>query len=120
MAQGVIEAIDSQGAVLLSMSEICRCCGVHAELIIEMVEYGVVEPARIDDNRRWLFAGETLARLNRAQRLRRDLQLDLPGLALSLDLLDEIDALRRQVASLQHQLQQSRLGGAEAGGDVEP
>lgn len=115
-----VEAIDAQGGMLLSMSEICRCCGVHAELVIEMVEYGVVEPAQVDDGRRWLFAGEALARLNRAQRLRRDLHLDLPGLALSLDLLDEIDALRQQVASLQHQLQQSRLGGAEARADLEP
>jgi chaperone modulatory protein CbpM len=116
----ILEAVDAQGGTLLSMSEICRCCGVHAEVIIEMVEYGVVEPARVDADRRWLFADQTLARLNRAQRLRRDLQLDLPGLALSLDLLDEIDALRQQVASLQHQLQQSRRGGAEARADLEP
>jgi chaperone modulatory protein CbpM len=120
MAQLVIESIEAQGGVLFSMSEICQRCGLHAELIIEMVEYGVVEPARVEAGQHWLFAGETLARLNRAQRLRRDLQLDLPGLALSLDLLDEIDALRQQVASLQHQLQQSRRGGAEARGDLEP
>src|SRR5690349_21809582 len=94
------------GAVLYSLSEVCSRCGVHAELIVEMVEYGVVEPADTDANKRWLFASETLTRLNRARRLRQDLQLNLPGLALSLDLLDQIDGLRRQVASLQHQLQQ--------------
>ena len=119
MAQVVIQAVDPQGNTLLSMRDICQRCGVHAELVIEMVEYGVVEPAAVDTRRRWLFAGDSLARLNRAQRLRRDLHLDLPGLALSLDLLDEIDALRQQVASLQHQLQQSRRGGAEARGDLE-
>jgi chaperone modulatory protein CbpM len=113
MAQTGIQAIDAQSNTLLSMSEICQRCGVHAEWIVEMVEYGVVEPAQVDAGRRWLFAGEMLARLHRAQRLRRDLQLDLPGLALSLDLLDEIDALRQQVESLQHQLQQSRRGGSD-------
>jgi chaperone modulatory protein CbpM len=52
--------------------------------------------------------------------MRRDLQLDLPGLALSLELLDEIETLRREVAALRHQLQQSRRGGADIAGDLEP
>jgi chaperone modulatory protein CbpM len=115
MSKLVINAADSQaGATLYSLSEVCIRCGVHAELIVEMVEYGVVQPADTDANKRWLFAGEALARLDRAQRLRQDLELNLPGLALSMDLLDEIDMLRRQVASLQHQLQQ--LHGRESEG----
>lgn len=116
MPKIVINAVDSQsGGALYSLSEVCARCGVHAEVIVEMVEYGVVEPADTDANKRWLFAGETLARLDRAQRLRQDLELNLPGLALSMDLLDEIDTLRRQVASLQHQLQQ--LHGREHAAD---
>lgn len=119
MAKRVVQAIEGQhGATLFTLSEICRCCGVHAELILEMVEYGVLEPV-LGADRRWLFAFDALPRLQRAQRLRRDLQIDLPGLALSLDLLDEIDTLRRQVESLQQQLQQSQRGGQEAHIDVE-
>jgi chaperone modulatory protein CbpM len=96
----------SSGSRLYSLSEVCLHCGIHAELIVEMVEYGVVEPADTDANKRWLFASEALTRLDRARRLRQDLELNLPGLALSMDLLDQIDTLRGQVASLQHQLRQ--------------
>jgi chaperone modulatory protein CbpM len=115
MPKLIIDASDSQTtSTLYSLSEVCTRCGVHAELIVEMVEYGVVKPADTDANKRWLFASEALARLDRAQRLRQDLELNLPGLALSMDLLDEIDTLRRQIASLQHQLQQ--LHGSESEG----
>lgn len=120
MAQRTIQAIDAQHGSLFTLSDICQHCGVHAEIIIEMVEHGVVEPAGVDAGKHWLFAGDALTRLIRAQRLRRDLQLDLAGLALSLDLLDEIEAMRRQIASLRHQLQQSQRGGQEAAVDFEP
>lgn len=118
MAQ-VVQTIEAQhGTALLTLSELCQRCGVHAELIVEMVEYGVVEPVRRESGQRWLFADDALLRLQRAQRLRRDLQLDLPGLALSLDLLDEIALLQRQVDSLRQQLHQVHRGGAEAAVDV--
>ncbi|HSB97254.1 MAG TPA: chaperone modulator CbpM [Spongiibacteraceae bacterium] len=114
MSDVIINAVDTQySSALFTLSEVCQRCGVHAEIIVEMVEYGVVKPADTDANKRWLFAGEALLRLNRAQRLRQDLELNLPGLALSMDLLDEIDALRQQVVSLQHQLQRTHGDGNE-------
>lgn len=116
MSRVVVQAGD--GGELFTLSELCRRCGVHAELIMEMVEYGVVEPARQDAGRRWLFGGDALNRLYRAQRLQRDLQLDLPGVALSLELLDEIAALRREVEWLRQQLQQAHRGGTEAAIDA--
>lgn len=91
---------------LYTLGEICQRCGVHAEIVIEMVEYGIVTPEASGDSHDWRFAAAALARLDRAQRLRRDLELNLPGLALSLDLLDEIAALRQQVGSLRQQVRQ--------------
>ena len=92
-------------SVLFTLSEICERCGTPAEIIIEMVEYGIVTPITEQPRSPWQFNVSALARLHRAQRLRRDLELDLPGLALSLELLDEIDGLKKQIASLQQQLQ---------------
>jgi chaperone modulatory protein CbpM len=100
----------AEGATLFTLGDVCQRCGVHAEIIIEMVEHGVVEPASTDTNKRWLFDGNELLRLRRAQRLRRDLQLNLPGVALSMDLLDEVERLQQQIASLQHQLQRVHSG----------
>lgn len=90
---------------LFSLSEVCERCGLHAEIITEMVEFGIVapiEPARP----RWQFNTAALLRLRRAQRLQRDLELNLPGLALSLELLDEVESLRGEIAALKQRLQQ--------------
>jgi chaperone modulatory protein CbpM len=87
-----------------SLSEICERCNMHAEWVTDMVEYGIVTP--LESNRqRWQFSTAALLRLRRARRLQRDLELNLPGLALGLELLDEIESLRREITSLQHRLQ---------------
>ena len=113
MTTPVIYIADPQGdAALFSLSEICERCGVHADIVVEMVEYGIVRPVAVQgDNDRWQFDTEALLRLSRAQRLRRDLELNPAGLALALELLDEIDALQGQVRMLQQQLQQLQRNG---------
>lgn len=89
---------------VFSLDEICERCGLHAERIIEMVEYGIVTPSKPAQH--WQFNATALLRLHRAQRLQRDLELNLPGLALSLDLLDEVESLRGEIAALKQRLQQ--------------
>lgn len=90
---------------VFSLSEICERCGLRAELVVEMVEYGIVAPLE-PSQPRWQFSAAMLQRLHRAQRLQRDLELNLPGLALSLELLDEVEALRSEIAGLKRRLQQ--------------
>jgi chaperone modulatory protein CbpM len=43
----------------------------------------------------WQFAGENLRRARLALRLQRDLEINLAGVALALELLEEIHQLRR-------------------------
>jgi chaperone modulatory protein CbpM len=43
----------------------------------------------------WRFSGTALRRARTALRLQRDLEINLPGVALALELLEEIDKLRR-------------------------
>ena len=45
----------------------------------------------------WKFTSLTIVRVAKARRLERDLDLNLPGLAVVLDLLDQIDDLRVQL-----------------------
>ena len=87
-------------ATLHTIDDLCFTCSVDANWIAELVEYGVIEPighARAD----WRFASVTIVRVAKAKRLERDLNLNPPGLAVVLDLLDEIDELRRQLARAQ-------------------
>lgn len=85
----------------LTLRDLCHDCQVNAEYVIELVEFGVVQPRQGRRPREWVFAGEDLVRVKKAERLRRDLDMDLPGVALSLDLLEELRQLRRRVEELE-------------------
>ncbi len=78
---------------VFTLHELCRACGVHAELVIEMVEEGVLEP-RGGTAAEWRFAGSAVTRAQKALNLARDLRVNWPGAALALDLLEELEQLR--------------------------
>ncbi len=80
--------------IRVSLRELCGMCGVSAELIMEMVSEGIVEPEG-SEPQRWRFTGVSIQRVQTAIRLQRDLKVNLAGAALALDLLEELAELRR-------------------------
>ena len=78
---------------IFTLYELCRVCGVHAELVIEMVEEGVLEPRGVAPEE-WRFSGSAVTRAQKALKLSRDLRVNWPGAALALDLLEEVEQLR--------------------------
>ena len=84
------------GAIRYRVQEICRICGIDRGLVVALVTSGVVAPpaATAGD---WIFSEVELLRLKRAWRLHRDLGVELDTLGLVLELLDEVERLRRQV-----------------------
>ncbi|MCG6940136.1 MAG: chaperone modulator CbpM [Thiohalocapsa sp.] len=95
------ELLDEQRA--LALNELLRVCGVSAEQVRAMVAEGMLHP-RGDAPERWIFRGVEVVRVRRAVRLQRDLELNLPGTALALDLIEEIQQLRCRVHRLEQQL----------------
>ncbi|HYW91612.1 MAG TPA: chaperone modulator CbpM [Gammaproteobacteria bacterium] len=89
----------------LAMAELCRLCEVHADLVIEMMTEGLLEPLPRSGAEAWLFPPWAAARVNTALRLQRDLGVNLAGAALALDLLDEVQALRRRLRALAARLE---------------
>ena len=83
----------------LSLDELCHACSRHREWVIELVEEGVLEPMD-RDHEQWLFSATSLQRARTTVRLERDLGVNLAGIALTLDLLDEIEALRARISLL--------------------
>lgn len=79
--------------VELTLVELCRACQMPAEQVFDLVEQGVIEPLG-DDPARWRFQGISVRRVHLVQRLERDLGVNVPGAALALDLLDELERLR--------------------------
>ena len=79
-----------------TLDELCDTCDVEAEWVTGLVDYGAIDPVG-RDKATWRFAGITVVRVQRAKRLERDLGLNMPGVALALDLLDQIDDLRSRL-----------------------
>jgi len=89
-----ISAVLLDDSVEISLSELCSLCGVTEELVVEIVGEGIVEPFG-DGRAQWRFSGVAITRVQRVVRLQRDFDVNLPGAALALDLLDELERLRR-------------------------
>jgi chaperone modulatory protein CbpM len=91
------ELVDT--ATLCTFGELCLACDVDANWIAELVGHGVIEPIG-QDKSDWRFTSLTIVRVAKAKRLERDLNLNPPGIAIVLDLLDEIDDLRGQLGEV--------------------
>ncbi len=84
-----------QPSAFCTLDEVCVACNVDADWIVELVQHGVIEPvgaAQPD----WRFTRVTITRVAKAKRLQRDLELNPPAVALVLDLLDQIQELKRR------------------------
>ena len=79
----------------ISLADLTRTCRVHAEWVMELVDEGVIEPRAPAPQ--WRFAATTIVRVEKARRLQNDLGVNLPGVALALQLLDRIDTLEARV-----------------------
>lgn len=96
----------SDDSVKWTLAEVCERTSLSREVIRELVDLGLVVP----DGRwgEWYFPDPALARLQRASRLRHELELDWAGVAVALDLMEEVQQLRREVDSLKKQLFNTR------------
>jgi chaperone modulatory protein CbpM len=83
----------------ISLTEVCRFCRVDHERIFEMIQEGLLAPAG-SAPQEWRFGAQEIKRIQITQRLQQDLGVNLPGAALALDLLDELERLRSLTKSL--------------------
>ena len=88
-----------------ALRELCELCSVRAELIVEMVEAGILTPVGSAPSA-WRFSVEATIRLQKAQRLRRDLDINLAGVAVALDLIEDLDKTRKRLKTLERRLAQ--------------
>ncbi|MNG02828.1 Chaperone modulatory protein CbpM [compost metagenome] len=71
--------------------------------VIEIVEHGILEPQG-KQPKDWRFTDYELALAKRAAKLRHDLELEWEGVALALDLLEEVQQLRAENRMLKQRL----------------
>lgn len=82
-------------SVQLTLQDLSRMCAVEESHIVEFVEEGVLTAVSLSPH--WHFSGGALRRARLALRLQRDLELNLAGVALALDLMEQLEQLRREL-----------------------
>lgn len=85
----------------LTLEQLCHACGVHTDWVISLVEESIIEPQG-EAVHVWRFSGDCLMRVRSALRLHRDLGVNLAGIALALDLMEELENLRTQLKIMGH------------------
>jgi chaperone modulatory protein CbpM len=80
----------------LSLVELCRACHAPEAHVIAWVYEGVLDPVGAAPQE-WRFTGASLRRAKLALWLSRDLEINPPGIAMVLDLLDDLAALQARL-----------------------
>jgi len=80
----------------LTTIELCRACNADETHIELWVSEGVLQPSGAS-REQWRFSGRALSRMRVAMRLSSDLDINSSGVALALDLLDEIESLEARL-----------------------
>ena len=105
MKQKILDGVLLNEQAELTLNDLCLACSSSAEWIIELVEQGALEPVGLKSisyqQTQWRFSGDSLQRARKAMRLQRDLGINLAGVALALELLDEIETLESRLKCLE-------------------
>jgi chaperone modulatory protein CbpM len=91
-----IEGSVVENEVYMTIVELSHASRTPQDLIMSWVSEGVLSPTG-SSPQDWRFSGESLRRAKTAAHLTHDLELNTPGVALALDLLDEIAQLRARI-----------------------
>jgi chaperone modulatory protein CbpM len=83
----------------LTLDELCAACDISPDFIEEILDYGVIEATDALEDMR--FNESDLRRIKTILRLQNDLEINVAGAALVLDLIEEIEDLRSRIDVLE-------------------
>lgn len=95
----------SEILISISFDELCQVEGVETDTIIEIVEYGIVEPIDGNDVAQWIFDTSSVHWIKKALRLHQDLEIDWIAVSLVIDLMKQKEALEKENETYRRQLQ---------------
>ena len=82
-----------------SLDVIAELSGVSPQMILQYTERGLISPVTDTDPQGFQFDEETLRTLRRIEHLRSTCEMNMDGLKLMLELMDEVEQLREDLRS---------------------
>ncbi len=90
------ETLVVEEEIVFSLVGLCRATGASPDQVLGLVDEGLLQPTGAAPQQ-WAFAGPALRTTRAALRLNADLALGSAGVALALELLEEIASLRARL-----------------------
>src|SRR3989338_4154287 len=84
---------------LLSFEEICRAINSDHQLIIQLIEYQIIQPQGASQ-KDWVFDHIALKRARLARNFYYDFEVNFEGVALLVDMLEKIEELEMRINQL--------------------
>jgi chaperone modulatory protein CbpM len=93
----------------LSLTELCQATELPRDILFEIIDEGILDPVGSSPEN-WQFSSHTVSVAKKAVRLHRDLDIDWPGIALAISLLEDLEQLRNENQQLKKRLQRFMSG----------
>lgn len=87
----------------ITLEALAGCVGLHPALVERYVEFGLLDPIEWVGSQ-VVFDMSAVPRLRMIERLRRDIGVNLVGIAVVLDMLDRLSALQGENERMRSQL----------------
>jgi len=97
--QEIITGVLINDGQTLSFVEVCQSCHLSEKFLIDLLEHGLLGDVS-GDYKHVTFEPAMLARIRSAYRLHHDLEMDLQGVLMVLDLLDEMEKMHNELEIL--------------------
>lgn len=103
MTKKSLVIIEVESAPVLTLEELCHACNVTPDFIRQLIEYGALE---LTDQQLHYgqFTAEHLRCVRIVLHLQNDLEVNLPGAVLVLDLMGKIEKMRARIDWLEKHL----------------
>jgi chaperone modulatory protein CbpM len=88
---------------VVSLAELVDLSGLTEHELVELVQHDVIQ-LRSAPGQAYVFSARVVSVARRACRLRNELELDMPGLAVALRLLERMQGLEAEIARLRAML----------------
>lgn len=99
--QTIVAGVLMDETTTVSLAEVCEKYHISEDLLREMIEQGLFNhPARPSQTIH--IDQRALTRIQSACRLQEDLDINLPGVVLVLELLEELEHVRDELIILRH------------------